>query len=112
MFFLLVSHGFSEHSSFQIADYTPAPDISYLSDRPRLCLQESAVDIPLDYTSLIDTRLFSLHSGVVADAIRAYETLGVKHEPLRLITPQFETPLPSLQAAVSLYKNYALCLKL
>lgn len=86
---------------FQIADYTPAPDISFLADRPRLCLQESAVDIPLDYTSLIDTRLFSLHSGVVADAVGAYETLGVKHEPLRLITPQFETPLPPLQAAVS-----------
>lgn len=84
----------------EIADYTPVPDISYLADRPRLCLQESAVDIPLDYTSLIDTRLFSLHTGVVADAVRAYETLGVKHEPLRLITPQFETPLPPLQAAV------------
>ena len=25
---------------------------------------------------------------------------GVKHEPLKLITPQFETPLPPLQAAV------------
>ena len=24
----------------------------------------------------------------------------MKHEPLRLITPQFETPLPPLQAAV------------
>ncbi|KAE8750265.1 hypothetical protein FOCC_FOCC003073 [Frankliniella occidentalis] len=84
----------------EIADYTPVPDISYLSDCPRLCLQESAVDIPLDYTSLIDTRLFSLHTGGVADAVRAYDTLGVKHEPLRLITPQFETPLPPLQAAV------------
>ena len=26
--------------------------------------------------------------------------MGVKHEQLRLITPQFETPLPPLQAAV------------
>ena len=32
--------------------------------------------------------------------LKAYEQLGVKHEPLRLITPQFETPLPPLQAAV------------
>lgn len=26
--------------------------------------------------------------------------LGVKHEALRLITPQFETPLPPLQPSV------------
>ena len=32
--------------------------------------------------------------------ITAYKELGIKHEPLRLITPQFETPLPHLQAAV------------
>lgn len=34
---------------------------------------------------------------------RAYEDLRVKHEPLQLITPQFETPLPPLQPAVSLF---------
>ena len=31
----------------------------------------------------------------------AYQQLNVKHEPLQLITPQFETPLPPLQPAVS-----------
>uniref|UniRef100_A0A3Q2ZWF6 Intraflagellar transport 52 homolog (Chlamydomonas) n=1 Tax=Kryptolebias marmoratus TaxID=37003 RepID=A0A3Q2ZWF6_KRYMA len=30
----------------------------------------------------------------------AYTQLNVKHEPLQLITPQFETPLPQLQPAV------------
>ena len=30
-----------------------------------------------------------------------YDTLNVKHEPLTLITPEFETPLPPLQPAVS-----------
>ena len=34
---------------------------------------------------------------------RAYEDLRVKHEPLQLITPQFETPLPPLQPAVSFF---------
>lgn len=33
---------------------------------------------------------------------RAYEELNVKHEPLRLIEPEFETPLPPLQPAVSI----------
>ena len=37
---------------------------------------------------------------VISIIPKAYEQLGVKHEPLRLITPQFETPLPPLQAAV------------
>lgn len=32
----------------------------------------------------------------------AYKQLNVKDEPLQLITPQFETPLPQLQLAVSL----------
>ena len=32
---------------------------------------------------------------------RAFEELRVKHEQLQLITPQFETPLPPLQPAVS-----------
>lgn len=31
----------------------------------------------------------------------AYKLLNVKHEALQLITPQFETPLPLLQPAVS-----------
>jgi len=59
------------------------------------------VEIPLDYTTLFNTRLFSLNTNLVKDAIEAYELLGVKHEPLKLIAPQFEAPLPPLQAAVS-----------
>ena len=42
---------------------------------------------------------------------RAYEDLRCKHEPLLLITPQFETPLPPLQPAVSWnlsFSNYVL----
>lgn len=37
------------------------------------------------------------------DCFRAYDQLKVPHEPLSLITPQFETPLPPLQPAVSYY---------
>ena len=32
---------------------------------------------------------------------RTYKEVSVKHEPLTLITPEFETPLPPLQPAVS-----------
>ncbi|XP_047001850.1 intraflagellar transport protein 52 homolog [Schistocerca americana] len=84
----------------EIADYNMIPDTAKLAERPRVCLQESTDEIPMDYTKLFDQRLFSIHTGIVADAIEAYNQLNVKHEPLRLITPQFETPLPFLQAAV------------
>lgn len=45
---------------------------------------------------------------LVPAAIEAYSKLNVKHEPLRLITPQFETPLPPLQPAVSFCSIYSL----
>ena len=49
---------------------------------------------------LFNSRLFSISTAAVPRGITAYKELGIKHEPLRLITPQFETPLPHLQAAV------------
>ncbi|XP_063226406.1 intraflagellar transport protein 52 homolog [Bacillus rossius redtenbacheri] len=84
----------------EIADYNMVPDTMQLAERPRLCLQEAAEEIPADYTRLLDQRLYSINTSVVPAAIDAYKELGVKHEPLRLITPQFETPLPALQPAV------------
>merc|ERR1712080_698699 len=66
---------------------------------PRVCLQESE-EIPPDYTRLFNSRLFSISTTAVPRAIQACKELGVKHEPLRLITPQFETPLPPLQPSV------------
>lgn len=41
-----------------------------------------------------------MHLNSVPVVISAYSRLGVKHEPLRLIPPKFETPLPPLQPAV------------
>jgi len=83
-----------------MSDYVMVPDTARLAERPRVCLQESSDEIPTDYTKLFNQRLFSINTGCVPAAIQAYEDLNVKHEPLRLITPQFEAPLPPLQAAV------------
>ena len=43
---------------------------------------------------------------LVPAAISSYSQLGVKHESLRLITPQFETPLPQMQPAVTMTYSY------
>uniref|UniRef100_A0A667ZFM3 Intraflagellar transport 52 homolog (Chlamydomonas) n=1 Tax=Myripristis murdjan TaxID=586833 RepID=A0A667ZFM3_9TELE len=39
-------------------------------------------------------------NGKLFSCFSSYKQLHVKHEPLQLITPQFETPLPQLQPAV------------
>ncbi|XP_038144960.1 intraflagellar transport protein 52 homolog [Cyprinodon tularosa] len=83
----------------EIADYTMLPDTRCLSEQLRVCLQEGE-ETPQDFTSLFETSLFSLSSDSLSEVISAYKQLNVKHEPLRLITPQFVTPLPQLQPAV------------
>lgn len=83
----------------EVSDYNMLPDISKIADELKTCLQESD-DIPRDITALFDNSLFKLDTSLVPKSIKAYEQLGVKHESLSLITPQFETPLPPLQPAV------------
>ena len=109
----------------EITDYHMIPNTPMLSDRLRTCLQVRSIvvtrvtvssahstssssflcskesdEIPSAFTRLFNTRLFSISTSLVPSAIKSYHELNVKHEPLKLITPQFETPLPPLQAAV------------
>jgi len=64
-------------------------------------LQE-ADDLPKDFTTLFNTNLYKYDTDMVPESIDLFKTLGCKHEPLTLIPPQFETPMPHLQAAVFL----------
>lgn len=45
-------------------------------------------------------QMYSINMDIVPLVLEAYKELNLKHEPLRLITPEFETPLPPLQPAV------------
>uniref|UniRef100_A0A3B5LME5 Intraflagellar transport 52 homolog (Chlamydomonas) n=1 Tax=Xiphophorus couchianus TaxID=32473 RepID=A0A3B5LME5_9TELE len=83
----------------EIADYTMLPDTGRLSEQLRVCLQEGDEN-PRDFTSLFDMSLFNLSPNSLPEVISSFKQLNVKHEPLQLITPQFETPLPQLQPAV------------
>ncbi|XP_051269966.1 intraflagellar transport protein 52 homolog isoform X2 [Dicentrarchus labrax] len=83
----------------EITDYTMLPDTGCLSEQLRVCLQEGDEN-PRDFTSLFDMSLFNLSTDTLPQVISAYKQLNVKDEPLQLITPQFETPLPQLQPAV------------
>jgi hypothetical protein len=57
-------------------------------------------DIPHDFTQLFNDSLFKFDTNLIPEAVKLYEALGVKHEPLTLIAPQFECPLPRMSPAV------------
>lgn len=80
-------------------DYNRLPDTESLSLRLRSCLQESE-ELPKDFTQLFEDQLFKFDTNLIPEAVALYKQLNVKHEPLSLIPPQFETPLPPLQPAV------------
>ena len=77
----------------EINEYQHVPDITALADRLRSCLQESD-EMPKDFTTLFNHTLFKFDTDLVPESIELFKTLGVKHEPLTLIPPQFETPMP------------------
>jgi intraflagellar transport protein 52 len=81
--------------------FKQVPDMESLSQRLKSCLQEGD-PIPADFSKLFDCNLvlFAFDTSLVPEAVQLYERLRVKHEPLRFIAPQFEAPLPPLQAAV------------
>ncbi|KAK4029248.1 hypothetical protein OUZ56_022254 [Daphnia magna] len=82
-----------------IAEYATVPNVMQLSQHPRVCLTESE-EVPQDWTTLFQTKLFNLDTNLVPKILESYQQVGVKHETLKLIPPQFETPLPGLQVAV------------
>eukprot|EP00747_Dinoflagellata_sp_TGD_P164082 gnl/TRDRNA2_/TRDRNA2_183525_c0_seq1.p1 gnl/TRDRNA2_/TRDRNA2_183525_c0~~gnl/TRDRNA2_/TRDRNA2_183525_c0_seq1.p1 ORF type:complete len:455 (-),score=109.96 gnl/TRDRNA2_/TRDRNA2_183525_c0_seq1:98-1462(-) len=83
----------------ELSDYHHIPHTQGLAMNLRSCLQENEA-LPRDFTQLFDESLFKFDTDLIPEAVRLYDQLGVKHEPLTLIPPQFETPMPALQPAV------------
>lgn len=73
--------------------YTQVPDTEALAVRLRSCLEDSD-PLPAEFTDMFDLGLAGLDLDVVADVADAFEAMGVKHEPLSLIPPELEVPLP------------------
>lgn len=82
-----------------IQEYAHVPDITALADRLRSCLQESD-ELPKDFRKMYNDKLYKFDTDLIPETIALFDTLKVKHEPITLIPPSFETPMPSLQAAV------------
>jgi len=84
---------------YDISEYQRAPNTEALSEGLKSCLQDTD-DLPKNFTLLFNDQLFKFDTNLIPEAVTLYEQLGVKHEPLTLIPPQFECPLPQLSPAV------------
>jgi intraflagellar transport protein 52 len=83
----------------EFGDIVQIPDTEALAERLRPCLQESE-ELPSDFTQMFDNKLYKYDTSLIPEAVALYDKVNVKHEPLTLIRPQFEVPLPPLQPAV------------
>ncbi|KAI9218984.1 hypothetical protein BC828DRAFT_387204 [Blastocladiella britannica] len=83
----------------EITDYHYLPSTLSLASQPRACLQDTE-ELPRDFSRLFDHSLFGLDLSLVPEALNAASKLRLKNEPLTLIAPQFEAPLPPLTPAV------------
>ena len=76
----------------------PVPHIEALSQSIKPCLQ-GMDELPRDFTRMFDLNLFRFDTDLIPQTLRTYELMGVPHDPLTLIPPQFECPLPKLLPA-------------
>lgn len=91
----------TDHDDIEVTDRNIVPETAELADKPKLCLTDIVNNTSLlDFTSLFDHKVYSMHTCLVPETINAYEALNVKHVPLKIITPKFEAPYPAFQASV------------
>lgn len=103
------NHKFTSYdfADIDLNDNSLIPDTVFMAEQPKVCLPESMeCDIPVDFKDMFDTRLHSINNDLLPEVISCYEQVNVKYEPLKLIKPQFEIPLPTLQLAVGFLQNF------
>lgn len=88
----------SDRGDSQLWEYTRAPNVESMSQSIKPCLQ-GMDDLPKDFTKSFELNMFGFDTNLIPAAVKLFETLGVPHEALTLIPPQFECPLPKLQPA-------------
>jgi intraflagellar transport protein 52 len=85
-----------DEDAAEYAERVEVPNTAALGECVQSCLQESE-ELPTDFTTMFDGRMFSYDVQHIPDAVRLFKSLDVSHQPLTLITPQFEVPMPPLQ---------------
>lgn len=82
-----------------ITDYHHLPDTASLSERLRVAVEQHE-ELPRDFTQLFELDSFKIGTDKIPDVVDTYSKLSVKVEPLTLIPPEFQTPLPPVKPAV------------
>lgn len=82
-----------------LQEYSHVPDVASLAGTLKSCLQTSE-NLSSNFRSMFDESLFKFDTDVIPEVLKLFDTMGVKHEAITLIPPQFEAPLPSLMPAV------------
>ncbi|KAJ8966447.1 hypothetical protein NQ317_003193 [Molorchus minor] len=91
----------TDHDDIDLIDHHIVPETAELAEKPKLCLTDAISHTTyIDYTKLFDHKMYSMNTNYVPEALKLYEELGIKHEPLKIIKPKFEAPYPPLQPAV------------
>lgn len=88
----------SDRADNQLWEYTRVPNVEAMSQAIKPCLQ-GMDELPKDFTKIFNLNMFKFGTHLIPQAVQLFETLGVPHDPLTLIPPQFECPLPKLQPA-------------
>ncbi|KPI90054.1 putative intraflagellar transport protein component [Leptomonas seymouri] len=82
-----------------VTDYHHLPDTASLSERLRVAVEQHE-ELPRDFTQLFDLETFKIDTDHIPDVVDTYQKLSVKLEPLTLIPPEFQAPLPPVKPAV------------
>ncbi len=78
-----------------VPEMTSLPNMETLSQTIKICLQ-GVEEFPSDFYSLFDLKAQNFTMNVIFPVISAYHSSDIPHQPLTLIAPQFEAPLPKL----------------
>ena len=89
----------SKSKKEDVEEARTVPDIEALAERLKWCLHESP-PLPQDLTTLFCRDMLSFDTSMIPRVMDLYDELNVKHEPLTLILPEFERPIPPLQPAL------------
>ncbi|XP_034099419.2 intraflagellar transport protein 52 homolog [Drosophila albomicans] len=95
-----ISYTHLDFNDVELNDNKHFTDLAFLADMPKACLVDTiGTEMPADFKQMFDMSLCSLSNRLLKDVIDTYEQLHVNYEPLKIIKPQFEIPLPPLQLA-------------
>jgi intraflagellar transport protein 52 len=81
-----------------VSDAVPIPAVAATAPFLRAAIHRPE-RLPGDFTSALDSRIFSIGTGLVPAAAALYKQCNVPQTPLTVVAPDFTSVLPRMQAA-------------